>query len=208
VFAVLAGRLVAAAWRRSARGMHRLAAASAARWGGLAVASAYALLAGWGVPSQRTVWMLATVTLLQSAGLRWPWPLVLLAAAGVVSAFDPWALLQPGFWLSFMAVGLLMASSPADGRPPSVDAAGPASVGSLGSAPGAVWTVAAAPTWAQLAGLLGAALLVLPLPWRIRALAPLLALPLMLPPQTLPADGTFDVTALDVGQGTAVVVRT
>ncbi len=31
----------------------------------------------------------------------------------VVSALDPWALLQPGFWLSFVAVGLLMASEPA-----------------------------------------------------------------------------------------------
>src|SRR5204863_9453324 len=36
---------------------------------------------------------------------------VLLAAAVVVSVLDPWALLQPGFWLSFAAVGLLMASS-------------------------------------------------------------------------------------------------
>jgi competence protein ComEC len=81
-------------------------------------------------------------------------------------------------------------------------------LGWLGAVPGAVWTVAAAPAWAQLAGLLGAVLLVLPLPWRVRALAPLLAIPLLVPPRTLPADGHFDVTALDVGQGTAVVVRT
>jgi competence protein ComEC len=38
-------------------------------------------------------------------GLRWPWALVLLAAAFVVTLLDPWALTQPGFWLSFMAVG-------------------------------------------------------------------------------------------------------
>ena len=57
--------------------------------------------------------MLATVTLLQAAGLRWPWALVLLVAAVVVTVFDPWVLTQPGFWLSFMAVGLLMASSAA-----------------------------------------------------------------------------------------------
>ena len=44
-----------------------------------------------------------------SLGLAWPWPLVLLAAAVAVLALDPWALLQPGFWLSFVAVGLLMA---------------------------------------------------------------------------------------------------
>jgi hypothetical protein len=50
------------------------------------------------------------VVLLRSAGLRWPWPLVLLAAASVVTMLDPWALQQPGFWLSFTAVGVLMVS--------------------------------------------------------------------------------------------------
>ncbi|WP_369009274.1 ComEC/Rec2 family competence protein, partial [Vibrio parahaemolyticus] len=55
------------------------------------------------MPAQRTVWMLLTVALLQQSGRRWPWPLVLLAAACVVTLFDPWALLQPGFWLSFGA---------------------------------------------------------------------------------------------------------
>ena len=88
----------------------------AARWGGLALAIAYALFSGWGVPAQRTVWMLATVTLLQALGLRWPWVLVLLTAAVVVTALDPWALLQAGFWLSFAAVGLLMASAAACGE--------------------------------------------------------------------------------------------
>jgi competence protein ComEC len=29
-----------------------------------------------------------------------------------VTVVDPWALLQPGFWLSFVAVGLLIASDP------------------------------------------------------------------------------------------------
>ncbi|MFX8122207.1 ComEC/Rec2 family competence protein, partial [Acinetobacter baumannii] len=33
-----------------------------------------------------------------------------LGAAVVVTAADPWALMQPGFWLSFGAVGLLMAA--------------------------------------------------------------------------------------------------
>src|SRR5256885_8532509 len=70
--------------------------------------------------------MLATVTLLQTLGRRWPWPLVLLTAAVVVSAFDPWALLQAGFWLSFVAVGLLMASSDVHAAP---QGAPPASAG-------------------------------------------------------------------------------
>ena len=72
-----------------------------------------ALLAGWGVPAQRTVWMLATAAVLASLSVRWPWPLVLAAAAVVVTVLDPWALLQAGFWLSFVAVGLLLASEPA-----------------------------------------------------------------------------------------------
>ncbi|HSC65464.1 MAG TPA: ComEC/Rec2 family competence protein [Caldimonas sp.] len=91
MFAWLAGVLIGAAWRRSARAMRRLPAPAAARWGGLAAATTYAFVAGWGVPSQRTVWMLATVTLLQAGGLRWPWMLVLLTAAFVVTLFDPWA---------------------------------------------------------------------------------------------------------------------
>ncbi len=292
MFAWLAGLGVAAAWRRLPRAMLWLPAPQAARWGGLAAALAYAVFSGWGVPSQRTVWMLVTVTLLQSFGLRWPWLLVLLAAAVVVSAFDPWALLQAGFWLSFMAVGLLMASAPLAARSAGAVAAAPAAgwrgwvtrfgatlhggvrtqvvatlgltpltliffqqvsvvgfaanllaiplvtllitplallgavasplwtlgawctqalvaaLGFLASMPGAVWRVPAAPLWAQLAGLAAAALLIAPLPWRLRALAPLLALPLLLPPRPLPAHGQFDLLALDVGQGTSVVVRT
>jgi len=70
------------------------------------------------------------------------------------------------------------------------------------------WSVAVAPVWAQIAGLLGAVLLVLPLPWRVRVLAPLLVLPLLMPSRNLPAEGQFDLIALDVGQGTAIVVRT
>lgn len=292
MFAWLAGGAVAALWRRSARATLWLPAPLAGRWGGLACAAAYALFSGWGVPSQRTVWMLGVVTLTQALGLRWPWMLVLLLAAVVVTAIDPWALLQAGFWLSFVAVGLLMASSTtnvdtadaANGAPPSgwrgwprrlwalaradlrtqvvatigltpltlvffqqVSIVGFAAnlvaiplitlvitplallgvalvplwtVGAwfvslldtvlawLAALPGAVWLVPVAPPWAQLAGLVGAVLLVLPLPWRSRALALPLLVPLLLPPRDLPPPGQFDLLALDVGQGTAVLVRT
>jgi competence protein ComEC len=71
-----------------------------------------------------------------------------------------------------------------------------------------VWRVPAAPFWAQLAALLGALLIVLPLPWRLRLLAVPLALPLLLPPRVLPQEGQFALTAVDVGQGTAVLLRT
>jgi competence protein ComEC len=71
-----------------------------------------------------------------------------------------------------------------------------------------VWNVAAPPAWAAAAGLLAALLLVLRVPWRARLLALPLALPLLLPPLQRPPEGTFEVLALDVGQGTAVLVRT
>lgn len=106
----LASALVAPLWRRSRWLCLRWPAPTAARWVGVAVAFAYALFSGWGVPAQRTVVMLAAVAALRSLGLRWPWPLVLLGAAVAVTVVDPWALMQPGFWLSFGAVGLLTAA--------------------------------------------------------------------------------------------------
>jgi competence protein ComEC len=74
--------------------------------------------------------------------------------------------------------------------------------------PAAVWSVAVAPLWAQACGLMAAALLVTPLPWRVRACALPLVLPLLMPPRDLPASGHFELLAADVGQGTAVIVRT
>jgi competence protein ComEC len=285
MFAWLFGTGLAAVWRRSVRLTLALPVVLAARWGGFAAALAYALFSGWGVPSQRTVWMLAAVTLLQTRGVHWPWPLVLLAAAVAVTALDPWALLQVGFWLSFAAVGLLMVSAPAQALPePRVPAGwlrrlahaareglrtqvvatlglapltlvffqqislvglvanlvaiplvtllitplALAGVGWaplwtlgawvvaqlgvglawLGAVPGAVWSVPVAPGWAQAAGLLAAAVLLLPLPWRLRMLALPLVLPMLFPQRDLPAMGAFELLALDVGQGTAVLVRT
>lgn len=114
LFAWLAAACVSPAWRRSPWLCLRLPAPTAARWVGVAAALAYALFSGWGVPAQRTVLMLAAVAGLRSLQLRWPWPLVLLGAAVVVTLADPWAVMQPGFWLSFGAVGLLMAA----GEPP------------------------------------------------------------------------------------------
>lgn len=297
MFAWLAGLVIASLWRRSRRAALWLPAQQAARWGGLIAASAYAVFSGWGVPSQRTVYMLAAVTVLQALGRRWPWPLVLMSAAVVVSALDPWALLQAGFWLSFVAVGLLMASGPVSGARTEVkDGAAPeaateltsgkessklgrhvrgefrnqviatlgltpltliffqqvsvvgflanlvaiplvtlvvtplamlgvfasplwlagawvveqmcSALGWLATWPGAVWTVPVAPVWAQLLGLIGAALLVMPAPWRTRALALPLVLPLLMPSVQRPAPGSFELLAADVGQGTAVFIRT
>lgn len=95
-------------WRRNAWLMLKLPAHHAAAVGGLLAALLYALFAGWGIPAQRTVIMLAAVVVLRLAGIRWPWYVVLLWAAVVVTLFDPWALLQAGFWLSFVAVAVLL----------------------------------------------------------------------------------------------------
>jgi len=281
MFAWLAGLLLRWAWARAGPLCLRVPAPVAARVGGLIAAVAYALFAGWGVPAQRTVLMLATVTLLQLGGRRWPLGLTLLLAAVVVCAVDPWALNQAGFWLSFAAVALLLVASPGAGaaegstaarawhtvrdgvRTQAVATVGlapltlvlfqqvsavgfvanlvaipvvtlvvtPLALGGavlsplwwlgawvlqqsngalvwLSRAPGAVWTAAAAPAWAQVAGVFGAVLAVMPLPWRLRLLAVPLLVPLAAPAVPRPAEGRYDVLAADVGQGSAVLVRT
>ncbi len=282
----LVGVLVLRLWRQSPALMLWLPAPQAARIGGLVAAVGYAALAGFGVPAQRTVGMIATVVLLRAAGLRWPLLAVLLATALVVTWIDPWALMQPGFWLSFGAVALLLASEPAQFRA----AAGPTEDGwrqrsgralraglrtqviaTIGLAPltlvffqqisvvgfvanlvaiplvtllitplalagmllpplwsvagwlvqglmvvlqllagwpAALWTAAVAPPWAMAAGLLGGLLAITPLPWRLRLLAMPLMLPLLLPPVVRPPHGAFELVAADIGQGTAVLVRT
>ena len=318
----LGGAAVGALWRRSERAALWAPTPLAARWGGVGIAWLYALLAGWGVPAQRTVLMLAATAALRGAGLDWPASLVALAAMVPVTLLDPWALLQPGFWLSFAAVGLLMASEPArpvadagevargreDARAPAAAAvratAAPREaaelgwagrvidgvravasrlgnqlrgglraqvVASIGLAPltlvafqqvslvGLVsnlvaepwvtlvvtpltllgvalpplWQLAAfalkpllwflawlarasfasvhvatAPAWALAAGLAGGALLMLPLPWRVRVLGTTMLLPLLWPFVARPPAGRFELVAADVGQGTAVLVRT
>ena len=283
MFAWLAGMLVGRLWRLQPRLLLAVPAPAAARWGGLVAAAGYALLAGWGVPAQRTVWMIATVVLLRQAGLRWPLPAVLLAAAVVVTMIDPWALTQAGFWLSFAAVALLVVSEPVH-RPgpqaatrrarfvaalrgglrtqalatvglaplsmlffqqvslvgfaanlvaipmvtllitplallglllPQLWTAGAvlvqaltALLQALAGLPMPVWHGAGAPLWAVACGLLGGALAVLPLPWRLRACAVPLMLPLLAPAVARPPPGSFEAVVADVGQGTAVLVRT
>jgi competence protein ComEC len=95
------GRLLAERWPA------RRAAACVA----LVVAWLYCLLAGWGVPAQRTFMMLAVVAAAQALQLRLSGSRVLALAAVAVLVLDPWAVLTSGFWLSFMAVGVLLAVS-------------------------------------------------------------------------------------------------
>ena len=111
LFAWLAALAVRSLWRRSARLCLAVPAPTAALVAGVALAAAYAVFSGWGVPAQRTVIMLATIALLQLGGRRWPWPHVWLLACAAVVVADPWALAQAGFWLSFVAVGVLFATN-------------------------------------------------------------------------------------------------
>ncbi len=110
MFAWGAALLIGSLWRRSMRLTNALPAQHAALVGGVLLAAAYALFAGWGVPAQRTVWMLSAAALLKLSGKQWPWPLVWLSVLALIVAIDPWALLSAGFWLSFVAVGILFAS--------------------------------------------------------------------------------------------------
>ncbi|HET8744179.1 MAG TPA: DNA internalization-related competence protein ComEC/Rec2, partial [Ramlibacter sp.] len=117
MFAWAAAALVGRLWRRSPRLCLAWPAQHAGLAGGILLAAAYALFSGWGVPAQRTVFMLAAVGLLRLAARDWPWPHVWLLACATVVAIDPWALTQAGFWLSFVAVGVLFASGRARPAP-------------------------------------------------------------------------------------------
>ena len=77
------------------------------------VAWLYCLLAGWGVPAQRTFFMLACVAASILVRHTLSASRVLAAAAAVVVVADPWAPLSTGFWLSFLAVGILFAAGAA-----------------------------------------------------------------------------------------------
>lgn len=247
----------------------------AAAWGGWALALAYAVFSGWGVPAQRTVLMLGVVLGLGLLGRRWPWPLVGVVTMAVVLAWDPWAWLQPGFWLSFVAVGVLLAAErapPASGlwatarellrtqwrmtlalAPLTLALFGQVSVVGLvanlvaipvvtvlvtplalaGALWSGAWMVAAWVLGALLAGLqalahwpwaslswpaapwplavlavVGAGLAVLRWPAPLRVLGLMVVLPVLVWRPERPPMGEFEVVAVDVGQGAAVLIRT
>jgi len=94
-------------WRRSVRLMLYFPARKAAALVGLFAALCYTLISGFEIPAQRTLFMLSTfaVMLLLSRNVA---PSQMLAAALVVVLLaDPWAVMSPGFWLSFGAVALI-----------------------------------------------------------------------------------------------------
>jgi competence protein ComEC len=106
VAALFAG-LIGWLWRRGERLMLFLPAPKAAIAAGWFAACTYSLLAGFSVPTQRTLYMLSAVALALWSGRNLGASRGLLLALLPVLLIDPWAVLAPGFWLSFAAVGLL-----------------------------------------------------------------------------------------------------
>lgn len=98
---------------------------------GAAVALLYVLLAGFGVPAQRTLYMLMVVAAALWFNRLTSVSHVLCTALGVVLVIDPWAVLWPGFWLSFGAVAVILYATVgrtvpvAHGPPAGVDPAAP-----------------------------------------------------------------------------------
>lgn len=284
----LAALVAGGLWRRSARTLAIAPAQTAAAIAAVVTAFGYCLLAGWGVPARRTFFMLLAVAV--AAWLRLGTrPLATLGlAAAVVCLLDPWAVIAPGFWLSFGAVAAIMFT--VAGRPdaragrwpawlreagrvqlavtlalvpltaalfqqisvvsiaanavaiPLVSlAVTPLALGAgllvalpeplaslagafLGVAHGllvalhSLLTVLAAPSWASLPvpappawvlalALAGVAWLLAPTGWPLRWAGAAWLLPMVVWPAARPGDGELWVTALDVGQGAAVLVE-
>ncbi|MFZ6773632.1 DNA internalization-related competence protein ComEC/Rec2 [Undibacterium sp. SXout7W] len=265
-----------------------LPAQKVAALAGAGMAVLYVALAGFGVPAQRTMYMLIVVAIALWAGRATSFSSVLCLALGVVVLIDPWAVLWPGFWLSFAAVGMILFSAgsyfpapePQNLRERLVKLLRSAShtqyavtiglvpltmllfgqislispvanaiaiplisfvvtplalLGSILPGPMSVWmlqfahlcvawladilTILTTFTWATwtaplpsiwvfLLALLGTCWVLAPpgLPWRWMGL--LCWMPLVFQPAQAPARGEFRVTALDVGQGMALLLET
>lgn len=199
LFAWLATALIGAAWRRAAPRWPALARRwplpLVAGWGGVACAAGYAVFSGWGVPSQRTVLMLALVAGLRLSGRRWPWPAVWLLVMAAVLALDPWALLSAGFWLSFVAVGILFASDPPLAAP--ATGLAPRGLGALQRLlrEQVLMTVALAPLTLLLFGqvsLVGLLANLVAIPWVTLVITPLALLGVLVPPLWTVAAGAVD----------------
>jgi competence protein ComEC len=86
----------------------RCPAQKVAALAGLLTAFGYVALAGFGIPAQRTLLMIAVVTLSLWLDRIVTVSQILLTALLVVLLFDPWSVLWPGFWLSFVAIGCIL----------------------------------------------------------------------------------------------------
>ncbi|MDP2025631.1 DNA internalization-related competence protein ComEC/Rec2 [Sulfuriferula sp.] len=273
MIAALTGWLVAFGWRRWPHAAERLPSRQAGLLAAVLAAGAYAVLAGFQVPAQRTLFMLAALAL-TFWGRREPQPFSALKwALFVVLLVDPWAVLSAGFWLSFGAMAVILwvtfgrvalpdklrgwvtvqaaltlALAPALMllfqqvslisplanaiaipvvswlvtplallgviAPPLWHAAAWLMDG-LGQClvwasvlPWAIATQPAPEGWATVLAIIGTVWLLLPRGFPLRALGGLLWLPLAFPPHASIAPNHFEADVIDVGQGTAILIRT
>lgn len=109
--------LTQAVWRRLPPLATRVPARVAAALAGLFAAAAYVAIAGFGIPAQRTLYMLAVVALALVFGRLGSPSRTLAAALCLVVLIDPWAALAPGFWLSFGAVAAMFFAAAGRLRP-------------------------------------------------------------------------------------------
>lgn len=68
----------------------------------------YAALAGFSLPTQRVLIVVILLNVTKLCGIRCDISWLLIVAAVVVTLIDPFSFLQPGFWLSFLAVFILI----------------------------------------------------------------------------------------------------
>ena len=273
MIAALAGWLAAGVWRRLPRHAERLPARQAGLIAAVLAAFGYALLAGFQVPAQRTLFMLIVLAL-AFWGRREPRPFTaLVVALFVVLLIDPWAVLSAGFWLSFGAMAAILwvtvgrTALPGKLRgwitvqgavtlalapvlfllfqqvsliSPLANAVAIPLVSWLvtplallgvvfpplwhvaawlmawlgtaldwaSSLPLAVATLPAPTGWAAALALVGTVWMLLPRGFPLRFLGLLLWLPLLFPLRETIAPEHFRAEVIDVGQGTAVLIRT
>ena len=108
LFSGLVALLVSMIWRRLPRLVTRLPAQKMGVFCGWFAAAFYTLIAGAGIPALRTLFMLTVGAIAVLTGRHVSPFKILLVALVVVLLLDPWAGMSPGFWLSFVAVGLLL----------------------------------------------------------------------------------------------------
>jgi competence protein ComEC len=100
--------IVLRTWRCSLWLSTRVSPPRGATLCGFLAALIYAALAGFAIPTQRAICMLAVVAASVWSGWRWPASAMLGVALLFVLTFDPMAVTSAGFWLSFGAVAAIL----------------------------------------------------------------------------------------------------
>ncbi|HEJ4479167.1 TPA: ComEC family competence protein [Pseudomonas aeruginosa] len=178
---------------------------------GLLGAWSYGLMAGFEVPVRRACLMVSLALVwrlrFRHLGLLTP----LLATLVLVLLVEPLASLQAGFWLSFLAVALLLwVPGLGEGLLRAAGVSLDLLFRALGLLAGLAeaWQPPAAAAWSVALGMLGALCWLAPAGLPLRALGAALLLPALLPSSPPVEWGRAEVRVLDVGQGLAVLVRT